>query len=357
MANRQPAGDERPSVAVILPAYNEAAIVEKSLAVVCAYMESIEKDYRWEVILVNDGSRDNTGALAEAFAKTHKNVTVLHHPVNFGMGQALSTGFRHSTADYAVTLDLDLSFSPDHIPAMLERMRKTHAKIVIASPYHEGGKLTNVPWHREVMSITANWFLKRFARGNLSSLTGVMRAYDGRFLRSLDLRCPGMDVNPEIIYKGMVLRARIEEVPAHLDWSFQALGGVSERKSSMRIARHIIAILLSGFMFRPFVFFVLPGLLLLVFAAYVNTWMVIHWWGHFQRLSDPWFLDRASHAVGAAYREFPHTFIVGGIAATLSIQLLSLGLLALQSKRYFEEIFHLGTSVLQAAQANGQKEK
>jgi hypothetical protein len=50
-------------------------------------------------------------------------------------------------------------------------------------------------------------------------------------------------------------------------------------------------------------------------------------------------------AVSAAYNEFPHTFIVGGLASMLAIQLISLGILALQSKSYFEEIFHLGANL------------
>jgi hypothetical protein len=49
--------------------------------------------------------------------------------------------------------------------------------------------------------------------------------------------------------------------------------------------------------------------------------------------------------VAAAYKQFPHTFIVGGLASMLSIQLFSLGILALQSKSYFEETFHLGTTI------------
>jgi hypothetical protein len=86
--------------------------------------------------------------------------------------------------------------------------------------------------------------------------------------------------------------------------------------------------------------------------------MVIHFSRHFRELTQyTWFLDRASFAVAAAYREFPHTFIVGGLATMMGIQLVSLGILALQSMKYFEELFHLGTGILQAArQNNGENE-
>ncbi|MGE3537075.1 MAG: glycosyltransferase family 2 protein [Candidatus Tectimicrobiota bacterium] len=337
--------ERKPSVAVILPAYNEEAIVATSLQIMHAYLQTHLTAYRWEIILVNDGSRDRTPEIADAFAEMHEHVRVVHHPTNFGMGQALITGFRHNRAEYVVTLDLDLSYGPEHIPLLLERIRQTRAKIVVASPYRKEGTLANIPWHRHLLSVWANRLLARVAKESVSSLTGIMRVYDGRFLRSLDLKTVGGGINPEIIYKAQLLDARIDEIPGRLDWGFEHFGGL-QRKSSMRILQQIGSVTLSGFMFRPLLFFVLPGLLLLGFAAYVNTWMFIHFWDQYRLLTQyTWFLDRASQAVAEAYRLFPHTFVVGGLALMFAIQLLSLGLLALQNLRNFGDLFHLGTTI------------
>jgi glycosyltransferase involved in cell wall biosynthesis len=335
----------RPLVSIVVPAYNEASIAEKHLSILCQYMDSLEDEYRWEMIVVNDGSSDGTGELAEAFARTRDNVHVLHHMNNFGIGEAFKSAFDLCRGDYIVTLDLDLSYSPDHIRKLLTKMRETGAKIVVASPYMKEGTVSNVPWLRRILSVCANRFLASTARGNLSTLTSMVRVYDAKFLRTLDLRSLGMEVNPEAIYKTMLLHARIEEIPAHLDWGIQRAEGI-KRRSSMRMLRHTMAILLSGFLFRPVMFFIIPGLALLLFALYVNTWTVIHFFEQYQTLSQyTWFFSRASVAVGAAYSQFPHTFIVGGLALMLAIQLISLGILALQSKSYFEEVFHLGTSI------------
>lgn len=66
-----------------------------------------------------------------------------------------------------------------------------------------------------------------------------------------------------------------------------------------------------------------------------------------QIIIDPQFVDdRFSVAIGQVFRDRPHAFIVGGITLLLSIQILSLGFLSLQSKRYFEELFHINSSVL-----------
>jgi hypothetical protein len=95
----------------------------------------------------------------------------------------------------------------------------------------------------------------------------MVRAYDGKFLKSLNLRSLGMEINPEVIYKAKLLNARVDEIPAKLDRGLQKAEGV-KRRSSMNVLRHKIAILLCGFLFRPVMFF---GLALLVFSIYVNT--------------------------------------------------------------------------------------
>lgn len=343
------ANQTKPLVSVVVPAYNEADILQENLELLCNYLASIEDEYDWEVVVVNDGSTDETGQLAEDFAITHRNVHVLHHPKNFGIGQAFQYAFSHCAGDFVVVLDVDLSYSPDHVGQLLTKIRKTKAKVVTASPYMEGGHVTNVPPMRKALSIWANRFLAAVAKGHLTTLTGMVRVYDGPFLRTLTLKSMGMEVNPEIIYKAKLLQAQIEEVPAHLDWRHTKKTVGTRRRSSMKLVQHTMAVAVSGFIFRPFILFTLPGFLLLMFSSYVNAWMVIHFLAQYSRLSQyTWFLDRASNAVAAAYQQFPHTFIVGLLSLILSIQLIGLGVMSYQSKRYFEEIFYLCTHIYKA---------
>lgn len=170
---------EKPFVSIVTPAYNEAPIIEQNLGQLCEYMESLEDEYCWELIVVNDGSTDETGDLVEAFAKTRHNLHVLHHMYNFRLGQALRYAFNNCKGDYVVTMDLDLSYSPDHIGRLLAEIRKTRAKIVIASPYMKGGKVSNVPWLRKAFSRWANRFLsftitKDNLTGRLTTITGMV---------------------------------------------------------------------------------------------------------------------------------------------------------------------------------------
>jgi len=253
-------------------------------------------------------------------------------------------------------MDLDLSYSPDHIEKLLIKITETRAQIVLASPYMKGGEVSSVPWGRRVLSKWANRFLALTVKGlngrsNLSTLTGMVRAYEGNFLRTLDLKAMDVEINPEIIYKSLLLRGRIEEIPAHLDWSLQKTEG-KKRSSSVRMLRSITSCLFSGFIFRPFLFFILPASALLVLSTYTLVWVLAHTVVHYLNLPAP----TLSAAVAAAFYQSPHAFVVGGVTLMLAIQLFSLGILALQNKRYFEELFHLGTTIYKHSQETGAYE-
>jgi hypothetical protein len=77
----------RPLVSIIVPALNEAAIIAENLGAIRDYLETIEDRYRWELIVVNDGSTDETGMLINEFAANRPNVVPLHHAINFQLGQ------------------------------------------------------------------------------------------------------------------------------------------------------------------------------------------------------------------------------------------------------------------------------
>lgn len=356
----------KPFVSVVVPAYNETAIIDKNLGILYEHMESIEDQYRWEFIIVNDGSTDKTGDLAEAFAKDRDNVQVLHHMYNFRLGQALRFAFANCRGDYVVVMDLDLSYSPDHIERMLSKIRETRAKIVVASPYRKGGKVSNVPWSRKMLSYWANRFLCLTATRDkfsdkLTTMTGMVRAYDREFLSRLNLKAMDVDIMPEIIYKAMILRARIVEIPANLNWCAEKSekGDKKQRKSSLRLVRSVIQSLLSGFIFKPFMFFILPGLALMLPSIYtlilVIRYTLFYYWDLNPSIGSTNY--RFGIAMAEAFKLSPHSFIVGGISLVVAIQLISLGILALQKKRYYEELFHLGSTIYRISKGGDRRQK
>lgn len=163
------------SVSVVVPAYNESTIIASTLAQLGTYLAGLRDRFRWEIVVVDDGSKDNTGKIAQEFADANPQwpIRVLRHRSNFNLGQALRFAFNDVRTDFLVTVDCDLSYSVDHIVRLLDALESTGAKVVLASPYAEGGDVANVPGLRRWLSKWANRYLAVGVKGELSTLTGM----------------------------------------------------------------------------------------------------------------------------------------------------------------------------------------
>jgi glycosyltransferase involved in cell wall biosynthesis len=336
----------KPLVSLILPAYNESAILAQSMAIITSYIEQFNSTFSWEIILVNDGSKDDTGTIADNLAQQYPYLKVIHHVVNLNLGNALKTGFANSSGAIVITLDLDLSYSVEHIGTMLQTIVSTHADMVVASPYMKGGKVTGVPFIRIFMSKWVNWLMSLSAQEKFKTFTCMVRAYRGDFIRTLNLKTRDYEINPEIMYKAMILRARIIEIPAHLDWSFQNKAGKA-RTSGLKITKGVFSGLMASFMFRPYMYFLLSGTALLVVFLYLLIWILINIYTIYPTIVSPnyYFDDKFSLALAQVFRERPHAFAFAGISLLVALQFFSIGFLSLQNKRYFEELFHISSSI------------
>ena len=339
--------NNKSSVSIIIPVFNEAAILEKSMQILNDFLVSVHKDFEWEIIMINDGSTDGTKIIADKCAENYKHLRIFHHSKNMGLGMALKTGFVNAKGEYIVVIDVDLSYSPEHITALVNKIKETEADIVVASPYLKGGKVSMVPFSRRVMSRFVNFFMSCVAQTNLRTFTGMVRIYRRAFISTLDLKATSQAINPEIIYKAIILRARIEEIPAHLDWSCQRSFGM-KRSSSMRIFSGMLKGLMSAFVFRPYAFFLTVGFMLLMISAYIIIWIFINVFSilpdiivEADAITGPFSL-----AVAEVFNARPYSFLIGGITLIVGLQFLSTGFLSLQNKRNFEELFHINTSLL-----------
>jgi len=239
-------------------------------------------------------------------------------------------------------MDIDLSYSVDHIEKLVDKLLNTSSDIVIASPYMPGGKVTDVPFSRKIMSRCVNAFMRIAAQDKYHTYTGMVRAYKRDFINMVNLKTKDYEINPEILYKAMILRARIVEIPAHLDWTEQNKYK-GKRTSSIRMLRGLFSGIMSSFIFRPYVFFLAIGVFLMGLSMFELIWLLYDTLHHLSL--QPIGIERSfSISLALQFRKNPQTFIVGGVTFIAAIQFLSLGFLSLQSKRYFEELFHLGTS-------------
>jgi len=336
--------ERKPFVSVVAPCYNEEAILEINIKTLSDYLTGKSYKYDWEIVIINDGSKDNTAVIANQLSATNSHVRVIHHPTNLNLGNAIKTGFNNSRGEIIVVVDIDLSYAETYIETMVDKMLETSADIVMASPYMKGGKVIAVPFFRKIMSSWVNRFMSFAAQDKYHTFTGMVRTYKKEFIQTLNLKTRDYEINPEIIYKAMILRAKIIEIPANLDWTEQNKFA-GKRTSSLRVLRSFFSGLMSGFIFRPYIFFMGIGVILMILSLYELLWLL------FDTISNSPTLPAGevrsfSNNLAAEFRAHPQSFLVGGVTFIVAIQFLSLGFLSLQSKRYFEELFHLGTSNL-----------
>jgi glycosyltransferase involved in cell wall biosynthesis len=342
------ANDNKPFLTIIAPCYNEEAILELNINTVTKYLESKSHKYNWEILIINDGSRDKTAAIANGLADKNSSIRVIHHPTNLNLGHAIKTGFSNSKGEILIVIDIDLSYSEQYIETMADKLIETSADIVMASPYMKGGKVTAVPFLRRVMSKWVNKFMSFAAQDKYYTFTGMVRAYRKSFIETVNLKTKDYEINPEIVYKGMILRAKIVEIPAHLDWTEQNKFA-GQRTSSLKVFRSFFSGLMSGFIFRPYIFFMGIGAFLMLLSLYELVWLLYDVLAGLAQsnavLPTTGEGVSFSHSLALQFKKNPQSFLVGGITFVIAIQFLSVGFLSLQNKRYFEELFHLGTSL------------
>lgn len=163
----------------MLPAYNEAKALPQLLDRIEDSM--LEADLPYEIIVVDDGSTDETASIA--LEATHRlPVHVECHPTNLGLGAAIRDGLltaaQHSAPrDVIVTLDADNTHTPDLILRMVRMVREGH-DVVIASRYRPGSRVRGVPPSRRLLSLAASILLRMlFPTRGVRDFTSGYRAY------------------------------------------------------------------------------------------------------------------------------------------------------------------------------------
>lgn len=197
---------------VIMPTYNESANLSQIVPLV------LEQDPRIDVLVVDDGSPDGTGEIADSIAQTNSRVSVLHREKKLGLGTAYISGFRWGLErgyEYIFEMDADFSHDPDHIPEFLEAA--TDADLVLGSRYL-GGKVTVVNWPmgRLLLSYFANIYAKVVTGHNICDATGGFKCFRRRVLESLDLdsvRSNGYAFQIEMSFRTWRKGFDIKEIP------------------------------------------------------------------------------------------------------------------------------------------------
>ncbi len=254
-----------PELSVVIPMYNEGENARRTAVLVCETLR--QAGVAFEVICVDDGSTDDTRAKLERAAQADPKVRIAGYTPNRGRGHALRTGLAAAAGEYIVTVDADLSYSPDQILNLLERLRRSDKPdIVIGSPYMPGGRTEGVGAFRLLISRCANILLRQAMGRRYYTVTGIFRGYRRQALDCFELYSDGKEIHLEIVAKAEAAGLRLVEEPAVL-----ASRKLGSSKLSLRVT--VLSHLMFSFYEKPILLFGVVGLLFtltsFVFGAYL----------------------------------------------------------------------------------------
>jgi glycosyltransferase involved in cell wall biosynthesis len=225
-------------VSVVIPAYNEAASIRTTVEAVSEALARLRPRYDCELIVVDDCSRDATAAILDDCAREHP-IVVVRHAENRGCAAALLSGAAVATGSTLVAFDADLSYAPPIIEELLDALTDAGAAMALASPYMPGGRVSNVPFTRAMLSRYANVMLECVSPAKVATYTGMVRAYDAAAFRRLVGSGVAGEFNATLVARALRAGELIVEVPAHLAWPEHrraAAGRMSTRRLATRIA-------------------------------------------------------------------------------------------------------------------------
>lgn len=229
---------------VILPCYDEGENIKPLIPQID---EILHDAIPYEIIAVNDGSRDNTSELLKELSNEYP-IIIREHGTNKGLSEALSTGLEtalrnSSDEDLIITMDSDNTHDPKYILDMLASA-KDGADIVIGSRYVPSGKQLNVPAYRVFLSKSINLLVGKVSGIPARDLTSGYRCFRAITLRkaktsfgSRFIESKGFEVSLELLAKTFMHSSRLKEIPMTLDYKKKK--GKSKMKLMPTIERYI----------------------------------------------------------------------------------------------------------------------
>lgn len=230
------------SLSLVLPAHNEAEnieiVVRRAIAILPRYTED------FEIIVVNDGSRDQTPKIIDRLAREDERIRPVHHPRNRGYGGALKSGFSASTKTYVMFMDADRQFDIADI-----RLLSPFVPLfdIVAGFRMERSD----PIHRRINAEIFNIAVRVLFGVHMRDLDCAFKVFRGELLRSLELTSSGALINAEIQAKLRRQGATLVQVgvPHHPRVAGQATGG--SMRVILRAMRETVVLWLRMHRYQP----------------------------------------------------------------------------------------------------------
>lgn len=192
------------SLSFVLPAFNEAANIATSIRRCVAVGETLGSDF--EVIAVDDGSRDGTRRIADALAAEDPRVRTLHHPHNRGYGAALKTGLQAARMDRVFFTDADLQFDVGEVRHLLTWADRYDIVAGYRAPRRD-------PWHRRFNGWAWSQLVDTLFQTGVRDVDCAFKVFDRRVFERIRISSLGAFVNTEILVRARAEGFSVVELP------------------------------------------------------------------------------------------------------------------------------------------------
>jgi undecaprenyl-phosphate 4-deoxy-4-formamido-L-arabinose transferase len=252
-----------PQVSVVIPVYNEEQSLPLLFARLYPALDKLERSY--EVIFVNDGSKDRSAALLrEQFARRPEVTRVILFNGNFGQHMAIMAGFEHCRGSRIVTLDADLQNPPEEIGNLLAQMDLGHDYVGSIRMLRQDTAF------RRLASRAMNWIRERITKIRMADQGCMLRAYDRLIVDAIK---SSHEINTFIPALAYTYASNPTEIPvAHEE---RAAG---ESKYSMYSLIRLNFDLITGFSIVPLQVFSLLGMFIAITSVVVYIGVIIERW-------------------------------------------------------------------------------
>lgn len=198
------------SILVIVPTYNERENIRQVATAV--------RRHGYELLIVDDGSPDGTGAIADELADGDDAIHVLHRTTKEGLGPAYAAGFARALelgAEIICEMDADFSHDPQDLPRLVEAV-ESGADLAIGSRYVDGGGTEGWPWHRQILSRGGNIYAALMLGIHIKDSTAGFRAFRDTTIAKIDpgaSEASGYGFQIEMAWRTERMGLKVVEVP------------------------------------------------------------------------------------------------------------------------------------------------
>jgi dolichol-phosphate mannosyltransferase len=222
----------RPAVSLIIPCLNEQENILPTIERIAALDPAANN---WEVLIVDDGSTDDTASVTRAAAARYGWLHLIQHPHNMGLGAAMKTGFGNAKGEIVCSMDSDCTFAPERLPELIELVRKG-ADIATGSPWHPASTKGDVHPVRKMLSQSCSHLYRVLLRSELHCYTSIFRAYRREVIERIPVTSNGFVAVAEFLVAALRAGYKVAEMPVKLD---RRVHGESKINISASIRAHV----------------------------------------------------------------------------------------------------------------------